>query len=373
MVGVIGGNGAGKSTLLKIISEITDPTEGVVRIRGRVGSLLEVGTGFHPELTGRENIFLNGAILGMTRAEIRSKFDEIVDFSGVERFLDTPLKRYSSGMSVRLAFAVAAHLEPEVLLIDEVLSVGDAEFQKKCLGKMKDVTQKGRTILFVSHNMAAVRSLCDRVIHLESGRGAHDGRPDVCIRNYLGMNRSEGAIASGEVLTRQVEGVIKSPPMIRVEEIALRDSEGLGRNHFGSNEPIEVCVKYRIYTFSRNVQVAVFIVDDESRNLLLTESPDAAGNAQLDCKPGIYESRCLLTPGMFGSRTYRLTVHVSVSKMEHLIYNSILDLEVDFQGYNPMRFGAGNAYFRPRLSWQTKCIESEDVVNTLIGNRGEKV
>lgn len=171
VLGIIGRNGAGKSTLLKILSRITEPTRGRVRLRGRVASLLEVGTGFHPELTGRENIFLNGAILGMTRAEIRRKFDEIVDFSGVEKFLDTPVKRYSSGMYVRLAFAVAAHLEPEILIIDEVLAVGDQEFQKKCLGKMRDVAaSEGRTVLFVSHNLAAVRQLCSRCLLLNAGR-----------------------------------------------------------------------------------------------------------------------------------------------------------------------------------------------------------
>ena len=185
VVGIIGRNGAGKSTLLKILSRITEPTEGRVTLRGRVASLLEVGTGFHPELTGRENIFLNGAILGMTKAEIRKKFDEIVAFAEVERFLDTPVKRYSSGMYVRLAFAVAAHLEPEILVVDEVLAVGDAEFQKKCLGKMKDVATDGRTVLFVSHNMTAVRSLCSRAILLQKGKITGEGDADGCIRQYL--------------------------------------------------------------------------------------------------------------------------------------------------------------------------------------------
>ncbi len=184
-VGIIGRNGAGKSTLLKVLSRITAPSEGRAEIRGRVGSLLEVGTGFHPELTGRENIFLNGAVLCMRGAEIRARFDEIVAFSGVEAFLDTPVKRYSSGMRVRLAFAVAAHLEPEVLIIDEVLAVGDAEFQKRCLGKMSDVAGAGRTVLFVSHDMAAVRALCSRVLWLEDGRVAEVGAPDAVIGRYL--------------------------------------------------------------------------------------------------------------------------------------------------------------------------------------------
>jgi lipopolysaccharide transport system ATP-binding protein len=188
-VGIIGRNGAGKSTLLKILSRITEPTEGRVRLRGRVASLLEVGTGFHPELTGRENIFLNGAILGMTKVEIRRKFDEIVDFAEVEKFLDTPVKRYSSGMYVRLAFAVAAHLEPEILVVDEVLAVGDAAFQRKCLGKMEDVGKEGRTILFVSHNMPAIEALCTNALWLRSGNIVGRGHVSEQITQYLNTDR----------------------------------------------------------------------------------------------------------------------------------------------------------------------------------------
>ncbi|MFN2302885.1 MAG: ABC transporter ATP-binding protein [Anaerolineales bacterium] len=185
VVGIIGRNGAGKSTLLKILSRITKPTIGQVRLRGRVGSLLEVGTGFHPELTGRENVYLNGAILGMTRAEIDKKFDEIVDFAEIDKFIDTPVKHYSSGMGLRLGFAVAAHLEPEILVVDEVLAVGDAAFQKKCLGKMGDVASEGRTVLFVSHNMVAVQNLCDRVLLIDIGRVMDDGKSEVVISKYL--------------------------------------------------------------------------------------------------------------------------------------------------------------------------------------------
>lgn len=193
-LGVIGKNGAGKSTLLKILSRITEPTSGRVEIDGRISSLLEVGTGFHPELSGRENIFLNGTILGMRRSEIRSKFDEIVNFSGVEKFLDTPVKRYSSGMYVRLAFAVAAHLEPEILIIDEVLAVGDIEFQKKCLGKMNQVTGEGRTVLFVSHNMQAVQKLCTNGVLLQKGTVKAIGPIDHVIDEYLAAHTSEGAV-----------------------------------------------------------------------------------------------------------------------------------------------------------------------------------
>ncbi len=200
IVGVIGKNGAGKSTLLKILSRITNPTTGEVRLNGRVGSLLEVGTGFHPELTGRENIFLNGAILGMTRPEIKAKFDEIVDFSGVEKFIDTPVKRYSSGMYVRLAFAIAAHLEPEILFVDEVLAVGDAAFQKKCLGKMSEVAKEGRTVLFVSHNMASIVELCPNCLWLDRGRTVERGKAREVVMNYLTFGRpvrADGVIARG--------------------------------------------------------------------------------------------------------------------------------------------------------------------------------
>ena len=194
VVGIIGRNGAGKTTLLKILSRITHPTEGEVVLRGRVASLLEVGTGFHPELTGRENIYFNGAILGMTKQEIEDKFDEIVDFSGVKDFLDTPLKRYSSGMQVRLAFAVAAHLEPEILVVDEVLAVGDAEFQKKCLGKMSEVAKGGRTVLFVSHNMSAVQNLCSRGLCLENGQIQHQGAMSDVVEAYLSASADLGTL-----------------------------------------------------------------------------------------------------------------------------------------------------------------------------------
>ena len=205
VVGIIGRNGAGKSTLLKILSRITEPTTGRVEIDGRVASLLEVGTGFHPELTGRENIFLNGAILGMHRAEIKRKFDEIVAFAEVEKFLDTPVKRYSSGMYVRLAFAVAAHLEPEILIVDEVLAVGDAEFQKKCLGKMQDVASGGRTVLFVSHNMAAVQALCGRGMLLKQGRLIFNGQSGEAVKSYLEAIPSTNEDGSTRVLSKLIK------------------------------------------------------------------------------------------------------------------------------------------------------------------------
>jgi lipopolysaccharide transport system ATP-binding protein len=219
VVGVIGRNGAGKSTLLKLLSRITEPTEGRARIRGRVRSLLEVGTGFHPELTGRDNVYLNGALLGMRRAEIRRKFDEIIAFADVERFLDTPVKRYSSGMAVRLGFAVAAHLEPEILLVDEVLAVGDLGFQRKCLGKMKDVAGDGRTVLFVSHGMAAVRQLCPRVILIDGGRIVCDGAAEESIEAYRALFRERRDIPPAERTDREGTG------RMRIVEAVVRDAE----------------------------------------------------------------------------------------------------------------------------------------------------
>jgi len=221
ILGIIGRNGAGKSTLLKILSRVTAPTGGAVKVKGRIASLLEVGTGFHPELTGRENIFLNGAILGMTKAEIRKKFDEIVDFSGVEDFIDTPVKRYSSGMYVRLAFAVAAHLEPEILIVDEVLAVGDADFQKKCMGKMQDVAGHGRTVLFVSHNMPAVQQLCGRCLLLRMGIVAMEGTCRDVTANYLaGASANHHGLVD---LRSHVARSASSRPVI--SEVAIRDSD----------------------------------------------------------------------------------------------------------------------------------------------------
>ncbi len=239
VLGLIGRNGAGKSTLLKVLSEITYPTEGRVEIRGRVGSLLEVGTGFHPELTGRENIFLNGAILGMTRAEITRKFDEIVSFAEVEKFIDTPVKRYSSGMYVRLAFAVAAHLEPEILLVDEVLAVGDTQFQKKCMGKMGDVARgEGRTIIFVSHNMAAIEALCERCILLDGGRVAADGPVEQVISAY----QAAGAEASGAGidLSRHPGRRAGSVPLMRRAAVLGEPGAPGAPVHPGSSVAIQV-------------------------------------------------------------------------------------------------------------------------------------
>lgn len=241
VVGIIGRNGAGKSTLLKVLSRITEPTSGRAEIRGRVGSLLEVGTGFHPELTGRENIYLNGAILGMRRTEIERKFDEIVAFSEVDRFLDTPVKRYSSGMYVRLAFAVAAHLEPEILLVDEVLAVGDSSFQRKCLNKMQDVGQQGRTVFFVSHNMPAVTRLCERAILLDEGRVLHDGPSHQVVGAYL----SSGL---GTTAAREWPDPAKAPASeaIRLRAVRVRNDAGAISEAVDIRRPVGIEMEYEV-------------------------------------------------------------------------------------------------------------------------------
>lgn len=235
IVGLVGRNGAGKSTLLKILSRTTSPSSGQIKIRGRVASLLEVGTGFHPDLTGRENIFLNGAILGMRKEEIRSKFDAIVEFAGVQRYIDTPVKRYSSGMYVRLAFAVAAHLDPDILIIDEVLAVGDAEFQAKCLGKMKDVSDQGRTVIFVSHNMGAVSDLCSRAILLKQGGILMDGDTNSVIRSYVQQNmqlKLNDKDALSDPSVRRGDGAV------RYEQVSMRNSLGEEVNEFLPGENV---------------------------------------------------------------------------------------------------------------------------------------
>jgi lipopolysaccharide transport system ATP-binding protein len=246
VVGIIGRNGAGKSTLLKILSRITEPTEGRAEIHGRVGSLLEVGTGFHPELTGRENIYLNGAILGMKKAEIERKFDEIVAFAEIEKFMDTPVKHYSSGMYVRLAFAVAAHLEPEILLVDEVLAVGDAAFQKKCLGKMGDVAREGRTVLFVSHNMDAVRRLCSRAVWLDNGQIKEMGETARCVSAYLLRTIRQG----GRVVFDPPHQLANEMPVL-LHSIQVEDTMGNVTTRFSARSPIRVRIDWennaRIY------------------------------------------------------------------------------------------------------------------------------
>ena len=254
VVGIIGKNGAGKSTLLKIISQITAPTSGYIKIKGRIGSLLEVGTGFHPELTGSENIYLNGAILGMTKSEVTRKFDEIVDFSGVEQFIDTPVKRYSSGMKVRLAFAVAAHLDPEILVIDEVLAVGDTEFQKKCIGKMGDIAGEGRTVLFVTHNMSALSSLCPRSVLLTNGILQNDGKTDAIIQEYLSINSTFDSIELGEKIYQNQHS---DDGQFVLHAIRTFDADGNIRDEYKNTEPIFIELEFSILSKIKNLVVGI--------------------------------------------------------------------------------------------------------------------
>jgi lipopolysaccharide transport system ATP-binding protein len=284
VIGLVGANGAGKSTMLKLLARITSPTEGRIALRGHVGSLLEVGTGFHPELTGRENIYLNGSILGMRRHEIAARYSEIVEFSGVEQFIETPVKRYSSGMFVRLAFSVAAHLDPEILLIDEVLSVGDAEFQRKCLNKMESIAHdEGRTIVFVSHGMTSVKRLCDRVVVIEDGRMVADGPADAMVADYL--HRIEPVQHGGVSDVHVDEDARPGTGEARVVQISLRDDE---------DEPVEQILFGQPFTVSMQVEVnrpvaaAVFLVGISSPEggRILTASSTDGGGADAPLTPG---------------------------------------------------------------------------------------
>lgn len=322
VVGIIGRNGAGKSTLLKIISRITDPTEGRIEISGRVASLLEIGTGFHHELTGRENIFLNGAILGMTRKEIKRKFDEIVAFSEVEDFLDTPVKRYSSGMFMRLAFSVAAHLEPELLLIDEVLAVGDTEFQQKCIGKMDSIAKEGRTVLFVSHNLAAIQTLCSRAILLQDGRVSKSGSVDACISAYL----QEGERAGAQKLSLENVRRINCTQEV-IKEIWFEKNEGQFISELPADSEFSICIRY---AFQRTISNPVFEIRFSSvdgRNVAtfnnyfsgeVLDSPKAEGVVQIrfDSLPlisGDYHlSLCVLESGYSPIDTINQAVLVHV-------------------------------------------------------------
>lgn len=307
VVGIIGRNGAGKSTLLKILSRITEPTRGRAEIYGRVGSLLEVGTGFHPELTGRENVFLSGAVLGMTRAEVQRKFDEIVAFAEVEKFLDTPAKHYSSGMYVRLGFAVAAHLEPEILVVDEVLAVGDAEFQKKCLGKMGDVAKEGRTVLFVSHNMQAIRHLCSRAVLLERGGITSSGATDTVIGEYLqSLPQAEG-LDSVDTLIRQ----LPPDPAFRLESVRLiQVGKTIGRQVL-NGDPLEIEICYQVLERTTGLRVFFDFCDNED-TLLFRSFNDEQATGILQTEPGRYSSKAVIPADLMSPTTYELRIYATV-------------------------------------------------------------
>ena len=293
VVGLIGRNGAGKSTLLKILSRITEPTAGRAEIHGRIGSLLEVGTGFDRELSGRENVFLSGAILGMRKTEIKRKFDEIVAFAEVEKFIDTPVKRYSSGMYLRLAFSVAAHLEPEILLVDEVLAVGDASFQKKCLGKMEEVSGGGRTVLFVSHNMGAITSLCGRAIWLDDGALKTFARAEDVVADYL----TTGAEKFGEVVFPNDSLQAPGSEYVRLISVRVRNKDGQATSILDSRFPFVIEVEYRILKATSNLRIGVTLLAHDGTAVL--SSKDSDGNeGEMERESGTYLSRCTI-PGYF--------------------------------------------------------------------------
>jgi lipopolysaccharide transport system ATP-binding protein len=344
-VGLIGRNGAGKTTLLKLLARITEPSEGRAVLHGRVASLLEVGTGFHPELTGRENVYLNGAILGMSRAEINRRFDEIVDFSEVGRFLDTPVKRYSSGMQVRLAFAVAAHLEPEILLVDEVLAVGDVAFQRKCLGKMSNVASEGRTVVFVSHNMAAITNLCTRAYWIDAGSLAVDGTPAWAVAQYLSSSVSEGATWSADASGN--DG--REMSLLAAE---VRDGSGNSTAAVRFDQPFVFDVSYRV---NEQIQDAVILlrITDLSGNIVFTSWDIDSGLIESPNRmPGAYVSSCTVPKTLLKPGRYWLSVgcHVPNGKpldyRENVVAFDVMPVE---GGLNSDRLGVVS----PVLEWKT--------------------
>ena len=358
IVGIVGRNGAGKSTLLKILSRITEPTSGKAILRGRLASLLEVGTGFHPELTGRENIFLNGAILGMKRWEIAAKFDEIVEFSEVGQFLDTPVKRYSSGMFVRLAFAVAAHLEPEILFIDEVLAVGDAGFQKKCLGKMGDVANRqGRTVFFVSHNMSAIRALCKDAILIENGSVAYTGTPAEVISRYLAATVPEDASADGDIDWR---GRTEQPgcPDMRIQRIRLLDHTRTAQTTFEAEHPIDVEITYRVYTSLRDLRFRLQLTTQEGE--LAFQSTDHTFQRESH-EPGVFQTTCHIPGGLLNRRMYALGVQADLAGVRYLMHmTEFVNFVVSGAGNQSSHFPESwPGVVCPRMEWKTNIGEGE--------------
>lgn len=325
-VGIIGRNGAGKSTLLKVLSRITEPTSGKIHINGRIASLLEVGTGFHPELTGRENIYLNGAILGMSRKEIKAKFDEIVAFAEVDKFLDTPVKRYSSGMYVRLAFSVAAHLEPEILVVDEVLAVGDAQFQKKCIGKMNDVSKEGRTILFVSHNMNAIEQLCQKVIILDGGRIINNSETKHAISFYL--NKMQENL--NNVSINNMPRINNYGEKIRISEATLINEKGLEVNAYKAREKITLALELKVIENVDDVHININVYDIQQ--YLITTITSRTEYGYIKCTSGntihiqVALDSLMLSPG-----DYNLTItvgkrgHQPFDILQHILAFNILN------------------------------------------------
>ncbi|MDT5060832.1 MAG: lipopolysaccharide transport system ATP-binding protein [Acidobacteriota bacterium] len=354
IVGVIGRNGAGKSTLLKILSRITEPTEGRAELYGRVGSLLEVGTGFHPELSGRDNVYLNGSIMGMKRSEIERKFDEIAAFSEIEKFLDTPVKRYSSGMYTRLAFAVAAHLEPEILLVDEVLAVGDAAFQKKCLGKMGDIARKGRTVLFVSHNLSSIAVLCNRALYLSSGHLIEDGPAAKVVESYI----TKAIGGSPSVKWDSLESA-PGTEMMHLRSVHVLDGIGQVSGSFRMDDPIHIEVTYCLHQPGLETNVGYHLYN--SKGILIFVSADFHDAEWRDIpkEAGCYRSTCKI-PGQFlnaGSYTLDVSISRASGQSAEVFEKEVVTFELIDEGPSEVRgrfmgewqIGA----LRPKLKWKT--------------------
>jgi len=358
VLGIIGRNGAGKSTLLKVLSRVTEPTEGYAEIHGRVGSLLEVGTGFHPELTGRENIFLNGAILGMKRSEIGAKFDEIVDFSEVEQFIDTPVKRYSSGMYLRLAFAVAAHLEPEILVVDEVLAVGDAEFQRKCIGKMSDVAQEGRTVLFVSHNMSAILRLTSDTMVIEKGKMILRAPSAQAVDYYLSQGFSEEGSRQW-----QVDEVPASAGPFKPIELRVVNAQGHEANTIRSVEPCSIEMEYEIAEPITGLRVGLYLMSTRGEYIFTSFDTDEPEQYEaMTVRPaGHYVSRCTIPADMLNEGRYVIGVNASAFKIRRYFHDErALAFNVDAAGapgthWPEPRLGP----VRPRLDWKIDMVEQQ--------------
>lgn len=351
VVGIIGRNGAGKSTLLKILSRITEPTSGTARLRGRVASLLEVGTGFHPELSGRDNIYLNGAILGMTRAEVRRKFDEIVAFSGVDQFIDTPVKRYSSGMYVRLAFAVAAHLEPEILIVDEVLAVGDAQFQKKCIGKISEISrQQGRTVLFVSHNMVAVQSLCQRTLLLTDGSVLFDGNAHEGTGLYISGSRDTDRITEWEDME-----MAPGNGAVRIRKVQCRASiNGTESDLITMQSGIRITTEYRTFEGGRMLHLTYHLVNENGIVVLTT------GSGSQQHEPGTYRGEFCVPANLLNSGGYQLKLLIveDGSRVTH-VEESIASFTVVDRSERKLGWhGREPGVVQPRLQWQLDKIAS---------------
>jgi lipopolysaccharide transport system ATP-binding protein len=355
VLGIIGRNGAGKSTLLKVLSRITRPTSGRARMRGRLSALLEVGTGFHPELTGRQNIYLNGTILGMRKREIDRKFDEIVDFSGVERFLDTPVKRYSSGMHVRLAFSVAAHLEPDIIVIDEVLAVGDAVFQRKCLGKMGRVATEGRTVLFVSHNMQAVRQLCRTALWLSGGTMKAYGPSDEIVSDYLREMPSSGSYAD---LRREIRK-LPPDPTFRLHDIEVEQDGRPGSNVI-SGSPVEIIITYEVLEEAPGLHV-YFELRDLDGTMLFESYHNGTEEEIPIVSPGKYVSRAIIPSEFLAPTQYELRIGAALAGVRCCVPSPIC-VALDVEGVGVVnRAYAGYrtpGKLAPLIEWETQPLLS---------------